>query len=158
MPTTSFTLDTLSSRATQELAGTCARVLPEGAVVALIGDLGSGKTRFVRGFVGAFGLNAAAVSSPTFTFVNEYRIGGRTIAHMDLYRIDRAGDLINFSPGEYFDLAAFTLIEWADRIGPLLPADALRIEFTIRGPQERSLRFTAPESPWMERLRRELLP
>ena len=101
-----------------------AAALPKGAVIAMYGDLGAGKTAFVRGMAKGMGLDCR-VSSPTFTIVNEY-LGERELIHFDMYRLK--------SPEEAFEIGiedAFSegvsLIEWPEKIGNLLPKKHIRV-------------------------------
>lgn len=122
-------LETKSPEETRSLAADLLRALPGRRVFALRGDLGSGKTCFVQGLAKALGL-ARAVTSPTYTLVNEYEAGGIRLVHMDLYRIARPGEALDFGLDEYLDdPAAYVAIEWAERGGDLLPADTVRMTF-----------------------------
>lgn len=104
-----------------ELAGCeLARSLPSGAVLLLFGDLGSGKTCFTRGFARGMGVTEA-VTSPTFTIVNEYE----HLLHFDLYRIDSADDLHAIGFLDYLERGNIpkrtVVIEWAERIASEIP-------------------------------------
>ena len=83
--------DSKSEQETEALGARLARSLPDGAVVAMYGDLGAGKTAFVRGMARGMGLSCR-VSSPTFTIVNEY-LGERELIHFDMYRLSGADEL-----------------------------------------------------------------
>jgi tRNA threonylcarbamoyl adenosine modification protein YjeE len=97
-----------------------------GDAIALVGDLGAGKTTLVTGLVAALGGGAAA--SPTFSLVNEYRGGRLVVWHVDLYRIERAAELPELGLDDVIgDPRGICVIEWADRFA-VLPADHLRIE------------------------------
>jgi tRNA threonylcarbamoyladenosine biosynthesis protein TsaE len=97
-----------------------------GDAIALVGDLGAGKTTLVTGLVAALGGGAAA--SPTFSLVNEYRGGRLVVWHVDLYRIERAAELPELGLDDVIgDPRGLCVIEWADRFA-VLPADHLRIE------------------------------
>src|SRR5688572_10157283 len=108
-----------------------------GSLIALVGDLGAGKTRFVKGLAGGTGVaDPSKVTSPTFTLMNLYE--GRTrLAHFDLYRLD-AVDLPSLG---FYDVLAegAVVVEWADRAGEALPADHLRISFEVTGESARRL-------------------
>jgi tRNA threonylcarbamoyladenosine biosynthesis protein TsaE len=114
---------------TRDLAAALLRELPERRIFALHGDLGSGKTCFVQGLADALGVTRA-VTSPTYTLVNEYPAGSRRLVHMDLYRIARAADALEFGLDDYLDdPAAVVAVEWAERCEGLLPGNAVRLVF-----------------------------
>ena len=103
-----------------------ARGLAPGAVVALYGELGAGKTCFVRGMAGVLGVTSP-VTSPTYTLVNEYE-GSTRLVHIDLYRIHDPADALGFGLEEYIERPdSITVIEWADRAEALIPAHAVRV-------------------------------
>ena len=108
-----------------------AAALEGGDAIALIGDLGAGKTTFVAGLVAALGGGAAA--SPTFSLVNEYPGGRLVVWHVDLYRIERAAELPELGLDDVIgDPRGICLVEWADRFA-VLPADHLRLELDHAG-------------------------
>ena len=94
--------------------------------VAFYGDLGSGKTAFIRGFVSVISKNSA-VRSPTFTIVNEYRGGSIPIFHFDMYRIDGEDDLLSIGFYDYVD-KGICLCEWSENIEFALPEEYLKLE------------------------------
>ena len=116
---------TRSTDETLELAGTVGELLRPGDVVALVGDLGAGKTVFARGVARALGVTEP-VLSPSFTIVREY--DGRTpLVHVDVYRIDTVQELHDLGFEELVRDDAVTLVEWGDMIDGLLPADRLDV-------------------------------
>ena len=110
-----------SPEATRALAETLARSLHPPVVIALVGDLGAGKTLFTQALARALGVTQP-VTSPTFTLINEYPLpDGATLYHVDLYRLnDPVQEAIDLGIEELFD-AGIVVIEWADRIASLLP-------------------------------------
>ncbi len=103
-----------------------AALLNPGDVLALVGDLGSGKTRWVQGI--CRGLNVTdPVISPTFTLVNEYQ-GRWPIYHIDLYRLSDASEVLTFGLEDYLYGSGISLIEWADRAGEFMPDNYLTVE------------------------------
>jgi len=99
-----------------------------GDAIALIGDLGAGKTTLVTGLVA--GLGGGAAASPTFSLVNEYPGGRLVVWHVDLYRIERAAELPELGLDDVIgDLRGIVVVEWADRFA-VLPLDHLRLELT----------------------------
>jgi len=97
------------------------------SVVAFHGPMGAGKTTLISEVCRRMGVEDA-VASPTFALVNHYAAAdGRHIYHFDFYRLDRPEEAFDFGCEEYFDSGAICLIEWPEKIGPLLPDDALLI-------------------------------
>ena len=94
--------------------------------VALYGDLGVGKTAFVRGFASVISPNSI-VRSPTFALVNEYRAKPISLFHFDMYRIDSEDDLISIGFYDYLDRNGICLVEWSEKIPYALPDDYLRV-------------------------------
>ncbi len=109
-------------RAGEELAA----LVEGGDTIALLGDLGAGKTTLVTGLVAALGGGAA--SSPTFSLVNEYPDGRLVVWHVDLYRLERAAEVPELGLDDVIgNRRGITVIEWADKFD-VLPADHLRVE------------------------------
>ncbi len=105
-----------------------ATLLRPGAVVALRGDLGAGKTTFVRGVIAGLGGDPRDVSSPTFALVNTYTIPGGVVHHVDAYRIKSEAELDEMGFDEYIDGSAIVMVEWPDVALTRLPATMLRVE------------------------------
>lgn len=122
------TLDFIShsEAQTRRLGARLAAFLNPGDVIALIGDLGSGKTRWVQGLCKGLGVTDPVIS-PTFTLVNEYQ-GLYPVYHIDLYRLDDAAETATFGLEDYLYGSGITVIEWADRIKTLLPDEFLAVE------------------------------
>lgn len=117
----------LSSPAQTNLLGrTIGRILRKGDVLALTGELGSGKTTLVRGVAVGLGISSTIVSSPTFVFVHEYQ-GRLPLFHLDLYRLKKPTDAEAIGLSGYFTDSSVTAVEWADRFPFLLPQDHLDI-------------------------------
>ena len=133
------TFRTANPAATVRLGQRLAERLGPGDCVALIGELGAGKTVLVRGIAAGLGADAKLVSSPTYVLVQEYP-GRVPVYHVDLYRLGTAeADLAELGLDEML-AEGVVLIEWADRAGPSLPRPHWRIEIAPEGP--RSRRFT----------------
>lgn len=115
-----------SEAETARLAAAVAAVARPGDVIALSGDLGSGKTVFARGFIRALTSPAEDVPSPTFTLVQTYAAKGDTIYHFDFYRIDDPEEAWEIGIEEAL-AGGIALIEWPERLGGILPADRLDI-------------------------------
>ncbi len=99
----------------------------KGAVFALVGDLGAGKTIFSKGFAEGLGI-AEQVASPTFTLVNEYHEGRLPFFHFDIYRIEEGEELEAIGFDEYLYGEGVTLVEWANRVPELLPPETVWIQ------------------------------
>jgi tRNA threonylcarbamoyladenosine biosynthesis protein TsaE len=108
-----------------------ASLIREGDAVALTGELGAGKTTFVRGAARALGFDGA-VASPTFTLVREYQ-GRVRIYHVDVYRLDRVQDVLDLGLDEMAAEGGVLLVEWGDAVEGFLPDDHLLAEITVVG-------------------------
>ena len=113
--------------------------------VALYGDLGVGKTAFVRGFTKVFS-PAALVRSPTFALVNEYPSNsGRRVFHFDMYRITDEDDLYSIGYYDYLDDGSICLVEWSENIPYAIPEEHIKVEITktnLEIPDERNIKIT----------------
>ena len=121
------------------------RTLCAGDVVALYGELGAGKTCFVQGLVRGLDVGTQA-TSPTFVLVNEYR-GRLPVHHVDAYRTSSLTELMDLGLEDLFGGDGVTLIEWADRAEPLLPARAIRVRIEGLGDEPREVRIEDPRVP-----------
>jgi len=120
---------TKSPYETKELATKVVKNIAIGSVIALIGDLGAGKTAFTQGFAKAMGIKDA-VGSPTFKLVSEYEGLEHWLYHIDCYRLKNAQQFMNIGGEEYlYPMNGITLIEWADIIEEILPHDTIMINF-----------------------------
>ena len=137
---------TLTTHSLEETWDLAARVLGHAAepcVIALHGELGSGKTAFVQGLARALDV-AAPVTSPTFKLVNEYH-GKRPLYHLDLYRLTGPDDAYGIGIEDYLEPDGITAIEWADRIAAILPPSTLHLYFEMtEAPDERTITIQAP--------------
>ena len=113
--------------------------LQPGDVVALVGELGAGKTQFIKGLTAGAGIsNPGYISSPSFTLINEYP-GEITFYHIDLFRLDKEKEAEELGLEDYFQGGGITAIEWADKIPSLLPKELLLIHIAYTGRNGRSL-------------------
>jgi len=128
--------------ATRELGLALASVLPRGAVVALIGTLGAGKTRLVQALAEGAGAKPGTAVSPTFVLVGEYRTDP-PIYHFDAYRLRDEDEFMQLGPDEYFEGEGICVVEWADRVEDCLPGDRLEIEIAVKGEQKREMLLRA---------------
>ena len=143
---------------TERLGRRIGRSLQGGEIIALYGELGSGKTALVRGMAAGAGASPRAVSSPTFVLIHEYH-GRVRLAHADLYRLQSHAELPHLGLSDYEDGHTVTAIEWADRAGDELPADRLEIHLRHRSPTVRDIAFIPQGSGarrLLARLRRRL--
>lgn len=113
---------------TEEYGEQLAKELKAGAVVAMFGGMGMGKTQLVRGIARGLGLDAE-VSSPTFALVHDYG-GDPPLVHFDMYRISGWEDLYSTGFFDYQEAGAIIAVEWSENIENALPADAIRLYFT----------------------------
>ena len=111
---------------TAALGASIAECLKPGAVIALTGDLGAGKTTLTKAVARAIGVTET-LTSPTFTIVQEYESGRMPVYHFDVYRVHGEDDLFELGFDDYLHGRGVCLIEWADLIEDLLPEDAMRI-------------------------------
>jgi len=114
-----------------------------GGVIALVGELGCGKTLFTRGICAGLDVPEKEVNSPTFAFVNEYR-GRLPVYHVDLYRINNIEDGFEIGMLDYLARAeaGVIVLEWAEKVLSMLPEDYLRVQFEVLSPRKRSLELT----------------
>jgi len=115
-----------------------AAALRPGDVVALTGDLGAGKTAFTRGLAAGLGCGDA-VSSPTFTLIQEYGGGRLPLYHMDLYRLESVEEAIRIGIEEYLEGDGVAVIEWAEKFPDLLPPGTRRLRFRIGPGNQREI-------------------
>ena len=127
---------------TWQLARRLAAELRPGDVVCLEGDLGAGKTTFTQGLAAALGVEGR-VTSPTFCLVQEHRGNGVLLVHMDLYRLRGEDDVVAIGWEDYLADGAILVVEWPERAGSLIPAEARRVTFThLDGDEHRRIEFT----------------
>jgi tRNA threonylcarbamoyladenosine biosynthesis protein TsaE len=110
-----------------------------GAVFALSGDLGAGKTQFVKGLVAGLGSNAP-VTSPTFTILHEYEGGRLPAYHFDFYRLETREAALRLGLDDYFFGEGVAIVEWADRFPDLIPDSAQWISFELKSETSRVLK------------------
>jgi tRNA threonylcarbamoyladenosine biosynthesis protein TsaE len=116
--------------------------LVAGDVVALTGELGAGKTRFTQGLARGLGVTGRVVS-PTFVLVNEYR-GRLPVHHVDAYRTESLSELLDLGLEEMFSGDGVTIVEWADKLTPLLPPRAVHVHIEGVGDEPRAITITRP--------------
>ncbi|CAO3413300.1 tRNA (adenosine(37)-N6)-threonylcarbamoyltransferase complex ATPase subunit type 1 TsaE [Azospirillum argentinense] len=139
-----------SEEATAALARRLAAALVPGDLVALRGDLGAGKSALCRALIRAVTEDDAEVPSPTFTLVQTYDTDIGPVWHFDLYRLSGPDEVTELGWDEA-RAEAVLLVEWPDRLGPLLPADRLDVAMSFAGPAERRATLTG-HGVWEARL------
>ncbi len=124
-------------RETEELGSNLAKSLPNGSVLCLYGELGAGKTAFVRGLAEGLGISAT-VCSPTFTIVNEYP-GARELIHFDMYRLHSADELFDIGWEDYRMRDAILAVEWSENVEEAFDGSEIRIRIDKLGEQDRRI-------------------
>lgn len=124
---------------TMELAENIESEKFPGMIICLDGELGSGKTVFVKGFAKSLGIEEN-ITSPTFNIVKEYNIGEMPLYHMDVYRLEEDDESIGFQ--DYFNSDGITIIEWAELIEDSLPNERLDIKFKVIDENKRVIKLT----------------
>ena len=137
------TFYTKNESETEDLGGRLARQLPDGAVVAMYGELGAGKTAFVRGMARGMGLNCR-VTSPTFTIVNEY-LGERELIHFDMYRLSGADELFDIGWEDYLARGAVCAVEWSENVEGAFFGDEIRVTIEKLSDTERKITIEGAE-------------
>ena len=122
---------------TQDLAKKLARNINPGITISLIGDLGTGKTTFTKGFARQMGIKDH-VTSPTFKLISEYQGRKYKLNHIDAYRMNGPEDFLNIGGEEYLTSKnSITIIEWGDLLDDILPSETIRVNFRrIKSPKE----------------------
>lgn len=139
-----------SAAATIALGRALASALGAGDVVALEGDLGSGKTTFVRGVAGGLGADEPAVS-PSFVLIREYQ-GRVPVYHLDLYRLEEERELHKIGVADYLAGDGVALVEWSGRLGSLTPPDRLEVRLVATAREdERRIEFEPHGESWQAR-------
>lgn len=124
---------------TERIAGDLARSLPAGSSIALEGDLGAGKTQFVRGLVAGLGGDPRTVSSPTFVLLNIYNTGRIPVFHLDAYRVNGADDFDAIGFPELLEQGGVVVVEWASRVSELLPPGTIHVRLATKSADEREI-------------------
>lgn len=139
----SWTVTSGSARQTRTFGKTLGKLLQGGEIVGLIGELGAGKTCFVRGMAEGLDVDSRAwIRSPTFTLINEY-LGRVPVSHIDLYRIGSREELEGLNLREYFYSDGISVIEWFDHLPEGEVDECLEIAIAHNGGDRREVKFTA---------------
>jgi tRNA threonylcarbamoyladenosine biosynthesis protein TsaE len=149
----SLDLNLPDAGATERLGAALAAGVAPGRVLHLRGDLGSGKTTLVRGMLRALGITGR-VKSPTYTFVEPYEVSSLHFYHFDFYRLRDASEWLSSGFRDYFNSAAFCVVEWPERAGETLPPPDLevRLEHAGQGRRAHLTAFTPAGQAWLSSL------
>lgn len=139
---------------THAVASAVAAISRAGDVIALAGEMGSGKTAFAQGFGRALGITEP-ITSPTFTLVHSYDAGPVTLHHADLYRLDQLAEVADLSLDELAEMNGIVLIEWGD-VAESLFTDHLevRLDVDLDDPEARDISLSAAGRSWANRWER----
>ena len=132
-----------SQQDTEDVGRKLAEALPGGSVVAMYGDLGAGKTAFVRGMAKGMGLSCR-VSSPTFTIVNEY-LGERELIHFDMYRLSSADELFDIGWEDYLSRGAVCAVEWSENVQDAFLGDEIVVRIEKLNDTDRKITIEGAE-------------
>jgi len=130
-----------SPQETINLGKRLAKYLRKKDLVCLFGDLGSGKTVFVKGIAEGLGIRNKDILSPSFVLIREHRTADIPFYHLDLYRLKSYREICSLGYEEYLYPDGITVVEWADRIERLLPVNFLRVELLFEGERKRKISF-----------------
>jgi tRNA threonylcarbamoyladenosine biosynthesis protein TsaE len=142
---------TRSAEQTQALGATLGALARPGDRIALLGDLGAGKTQLAKGFATGLGVTEV-VNSPSFTLMAEYE-GRLPLFHIDLYRLDGAVSALSGGLLDERQATGVTLSEWAERLGDALDRDRLEVRFAITGDEERAIELRAASPRYLRYVR-----
>ena len=118
------------------------REIGDNTLVAFFAPMGAGKTTFTTAVCKALGVKEDAMSSPTFAIVNEYRAGdGKPVYHFDFYRLDNLVEALDMGLYDYLDSGYLCLMEWPEKIEPLLPEETLHVHISVLPDQSRLLEW-----------------
>ena len=122
-----------SLEALPQVAREFARLMGDNTVFAFHGEMGTGKTTFIRALCEVLGVDPEEANSPSFSIINEYRSDttAELIYHFDLYRLESVEEALEIGVEDYFDSGALCLLEWPERIEPLLPDDTVVVNITV---------------------------
>lgn len=133
---------THSAEETMALGHAFGAQLRPNSIICFFGDLGAGKTTFIKGLVaGLTGHPEMEVQSPTFVYLNIYK-GGKTVYHFDLFRLPSEKEFLDLGFDEYLDANGICCIEWAERITPVLPPHSIKISMAYQAPESRLITIT----------------
>lgn len=125
-----------------EVAAQFLSELGDNTLVALYAPMGAGKTTFTTAICRVLGVADDAVSSPTFSIINEYRTGaGNSLFHFDFYRIETIAEALDIGLYEYLDSGSLCIMEWPENIEDILPEETVRVRISVEGDGSRTLEW-----------------
>jgi len=133
--------ETTTPEQTRQLGCTLGKALKGGEILAITGDLGSGKTCLVQGIAQGLRIMPSNITSPTFTLIHEHE-GRIPLFHIDLYRLEKPGEIEAIGLEEYFSRDGVVAIEWAEHAAPLLPQQRVDITLSHQGGDKRCITIT----------------
>lgn len=141
------TINIPSTDALPEAAKEFVALMGDETVYAFKGEMGAGKTTFISELCRALGVEEDLANSPSFSIINEYRSDttAELIYHFDLYRLESVEEALEIGVEDYFDSGALCLIEWPERIEPLLPDDTVAVEIKVNPDLSRTLTVSMPD-------------
>ena len=134
-----MTRESHSVEETEAIAAEVVAQLTGGECIALDGDLGAGKTQFVRGLVRALGGDARAVSSPTFVLLHVYDSGRLKVFHLDAYRVHSSDDFDSIGFAELLEQNGVVVVEWPSKVQAILPTNSIKIHIESTGETDRKI-------------------
>lgn len=134
-------METNNEQETINFGAKTAKTLEPGTILGLVGELGSGKTFFVKGLAQGLGVpEKVCVSSPTFVLIHEYPGGRLPLYHFDFYRLEKKEEALNLNLEEYWEGGGVSVIEWADKFAKLFPEKTRWIYFKFLGENVREIK------------------
>ena len=123
-------------------------LMDDYTIFAFYGEMGAGKTTFISALCRALGVDEDLANSPSFSIINEYRSDttAELIYHFDLYRLENVDEALEIGVEDYFDSGALCLLEWPERIEPLLPDDTVKVNITVNNDDTRTLTIQTPDA------------
>ena len=140
-------IEIATAEALPQAAQEFASLMGDETVYAFYGEMGAGKTTFIRELCRALGVEEDLANSPSFSIINEYRSDttAELIYHFDLYRLESVDEALEIGVEDYFGSGALCLLEWPERIEPLLPDDTVKVSISVNPDDSRTLTIDIPE-------------
>ena len=140
-------IEIATAEALPQAAQEFASLMGDETVYAFYGEMGAGKTTFIRELCRALGVEEDLANSPSFSIINDYRSDttAELIYHFDLYRLESVDEALEIGVEDYFDSGALCLLEWPERIEPLLPDDTVKVSISVNPDDSRTLTIDIPE-------------